>query len=76
MMETPSQPGTSRVDAMTCPHCGEALMVEYDPAIRRWFCEVCGRLSVVLVKKKQPAERMYGREVSVNERAVRGLHPE
>ena len=42
-----------RVDAMTCPHCGEAVMVEYDPSIRRWFCECCGRLSVALKPKRK-----------------------
>jgi transposase-like protein len=29
---------------MKCPHCGETVMVEYDPALRRWFCAACGRL--------------------------------
>ena len=32
--------GTRRVK---CPYCGESGMVEYDPAMKRWECQVCGR---------------------------------
>ena len=41
-------PVPARVDVMACPHCHEAVMVEFDPTSMRWFCAVCGRFSVVL----------------------------
>ncbi len=25
-----------------CPGCGEKRMISYDPALRRWNCDVCG----------------------------------
>jgi transposase-like protein len=44
---------------MTCPYCGESVMVAYDTSIRRWFCEVCGRLSVALVAKATRAGKAH-----------------
>ena len=34
----PADPGRR-----VCPHCGEARLVEWDPALRRWGCAVCGK---------------------------------
>jgi transposase-like protein len=28
---------------MRCPYCGETVLIEYDPAMKRWACAVCAR---------------------------------
>jgi len=28
---------------MMCPFCHESVLIEYDPAFKRWECKVCGR---------------------------------
>lgn len=27
---------------MTCPGCGESRLIEWDPTLLSWFCNVCG----------------------------------
>ena len=29
---------------IVCPYCKEKVMVEYDPVMRRGFCNACGRI--------------------------------